>query len=146
MTTIDIPHHKNALKFKRSELPQIASHNLPDFIKHLNRQGIGVKKHHVDPSNLKATQSEFNVEKVKGMMGKDLDDKPSLTSRDGYILDGHHRWLVDHNKKQSHHTVQIDLPIHSLIKHAHSYEKSFTKTIAEQRLEVIRRVLAKQPV
>jgi hypothetical protein len=140
--TIKIPRHKDSLTFKRSELPQIRSDHMQDFIHHLGTQGVGVKRHRVEPSKLRATQSEFNVEKVKGMMGKkDLSDKPSLTSRDGYILDGHHRWLVDHNKKTSHHTVQVDLPIHDLIAKAHAYDKSFTKSISEQRNEVLRRVI-----
>lgn len=72
------------------------------------------------------------------MAKKDLSIKPSLTSKDGYILDGHHRWLVDHNKGQKHHTVTVDLPIKDLIHRAHSYGKSFTKSITEQRLEIIR--------
>ena len=140
--SIDIPKHKDALTFKRSELPQIKSDHMPDFIRHLEGQGIHVKRHHVDPSKLRATQSEFNVEKVKGMMSNPhMSDKPSITSKDHYVLDGHHRWLVDHNKKQNHHTIQVDLPIHDLIKKAHGYSKSFTKSIAEQRLDVMKKVL-----
>ena len=135
---ITIPVHKDALSFSRSDLPQIESAHVHDFIKHLRNEGIGVMNMNVRPASLKATQSEFNIEKVKGMMAKKKAPiKPSLSSADGYILDGHHRWIVDHNKGRLHNTMKIFLPIKELIGRAHSYEKSFVKNITEERIRII---------
>jgi hypothetical protein len=133
--SIDIPQHKDSLKFSRDELPQIKSDDVDGFLNHLKRKGIDHQRKIVNPSRMRATQNEFNIDKVRGMMAnKHLSGKPSLSSKDNYILDGHHRWLVDHNKKQHHNTIEIDLPIKELIKHAHGYGKSFVKSISEQMM------------
>ena len=141
---IEVPSNKDTLKFSRSELPQIKGAHIPYFISWLKKNGIKAEAHKIKASELKATQNEFNKEKVKALMHKpETELKPSISSNDGYILDGHHRWLADHNKNVKHDTIKIDLPIHALIKKAHSYDKSFTKTINEMQIRAltVKRVL-----
>lgn len=129
---IKVPKHKDALSFNRSELPQIAGKHVPDFIRSLKKSGVKVTQHLVEPKHYKPTQNEFNLVKVREMIRTDPDKiHPSISSNDSYILDGHHRWLADHNKGSKHETLTVDLPIHDLIKKAHAYGNSFTRGINE---------------
>lgn len=141
---IKVPKQKDALKFDRHQLPQIAGRHVSDFVASLKKDGIKTNQHLVEPLSLKPTQSEFNHEKIRKILHTDtLKLHPSLSSRDGYILDGHHRWVADHNKGIKHETLTVDLPIHDLIKRAHSYHHSFTKTITEERKLVIYETIRK---
>jgi hypothetical protein len=73
----------------------------PLFKKMLEEKGIKVVQTEVASDKLKATQSELVADKVIGMMNT-LENDPtneSLTapiyvSRDGYVIDGHHRWAA----------------------------------------------------
>jgi hypothetical protein len=130
--TIKIPQIKG-LKLSREQLPQIAGANINDFISKAKADGITVNRHLVNPLSLKPTQNEFNKEKVKTLLHTDDSKlKPSLSSNDGYILDGHHRWVADYNKGAKHETVTFDLPLKDLMARAHSYSKSFTRSINEK--------------
>lgn len=83
------------------------------FLDELREEGYRVGERETVPaSHLRATQSELNGKKVGGMLsslvsdkivdeetGKTLheifdDDDGIVVSRDGYILDGHHRWAA----------------------------------------------------
>ena len=78
----------------------------PVFKKMLDEKGIKTVQTEVPADKLKATQSELGGDKVVGMM-KALEEDPnhpSITapiyvSRDGFVIDGHHRWaaIVAHN-------------------------------------------------
>ena len=73
----------------------------PLFKKMLEDKGIKVVQTEVPSDKLKATQSELVGDKVIGMMNALENDPnhPSITapiyvSRDGYVIDGHHRWAA----------------------------------------------------
>jgi hypothetical protein len=91
------------------------------FKQMLEKDGIKVSEPtSVPPDRLKATQSELVGVKVAGM-SRVLADKnhpaygkitaPIYVSRDGYVLDGHHRWaaVVAHNA--SHPDDQIEMQV-----------------------------------
>lgn len=73
----------------------------PIFKKMLAEKGINVIDTEIPSDALKATQSELVGAKVAGM-AKALDvdpENPGITapiyvSRDGYVIDGHHRWAA----------------------------------------------------
>lgn len=73
----------------------------PLFRKMLEDKGIETTQTEVAADRLKATQSELGADKVLGMvegLEKNPQD-PNLTgpifvSRDGYVIDGHHRWAA----------------------------------------------------
>ena len=73
----------------------------PLFKKMLEDEGIKMVQTEVPADKLKATHSELVADKVIGMMNT-LENDPtneSLTapiyvSRDGYVIDGHHRWAA----------------------------------------------------
>jgi hypothetical protein len=73
----------------------------PLFRKMLKDKGIETTQTEVAADRLKATQSELGADKVLGMVeGLEKDpNHPALTgpifvSRDGYVIDGHHRWAA----------------------------------------------------
>lgn len=105
----------------RKKMPQLKAHPLPNswaatnlqpdkdgevnaedvFKKHLEKKGVTVKKKAVPAAMLKATQKDLVGNKVAGMLEALKNDPthekitaPILVSRDGYILDGHHRWAA----------------------------------------------------
>ena len=67
-----------------------------DFGAALERQGIGVTEKRVKAASLKATQENLDGPKVAGISGAmkagKIPDKPIYVTRDGYVIDGHHRW------------------------------------------------------
>ena len=67
------------------------------FQKHLEDMGISVKSTEVPASNLKATQTDMKGTQIALMMIDPTFDPKSQeiwVTRDGYILDGHHRWAA----------------------------------------------------
>ncbi|HSD67278.1 MAG TPA: 2'-5' RNA ligase family protein, partial [Vicinamibacteria bacterium] len=69
-----------------------------DFRKALEGMGVNVERKTVLASHLRASQAELDGPKVAGMsraMGEGkIPDKPIFVTRDGYIIDGHHRWAA----------------------------------------------------
>jgi predicted ABC-type ATPase len=68
------------------------------FIDRLTAEGISVEDKSVAASSLKATQNQLNGGKVGAMMTAmrdgNLTDAPIFVTRDGYVVDGHHRWAA----------------------------------------------------
>lgn len=64
----------------------------------LEARGVKIEHKTVPASHLRATQNELDGPKVAGMAkameaGK-IPDKGIFVTRDGYIIDGHHRWAA----------------------------------------------------
>lgn len=75
----------------------------PEFVRRLAEQGIGTKDMDIPASRLRASQSELVGANVAWMMtdgrdvvgiGKSDPDAAIFVSRDGYVIDGHHRWAA----------------------------------------------------
>jgi hypothetical protein len=70
------------------------------FVKHLASQGVSTREGEVPAATLKASQSELKGSNVAFMMSEKgqkeigLDDTAIFVSRDGYVIDGHHRWAA----------------------------------------------------
>lgn len=93
------------------------------FKKLLKKKGIKITKPvSISPDRLKATQSELVGVKVAGM-SKVLEDPnhpaygkitaPIYVSKDGYVLDGHHRWaaIVSHNVANPKNPIKMDVRV-----------------------------------
>lgn len=119
---LEIPREN--LNIHRSEMPQITSNKLPDFLKSLESQGISHQYLRIPPIHLKATQSNFHLDKVHSIIKNKPALPPSIVSRDNYILDGHHRWLADYNtdKHSPSPVLKINLPILDLLAHARRFQ------------------------
>jgi hypothetical protein len=69
------------------------------YLERLRSSGVPLTEDEALASHLKATQNELNGGKVAGIMAAaragELDlNQPIVVSKDGYIVDGHHRWAA----------------------------------------------------
>ena len=88
----------------------------------LRKNNINVKKIYSNIKLLKPTQNQLNLEKIQSMKVdiENIPKKTILTSKNNYIIDGHHRWgtiisccnnIIDcgKNKINKISTYKIDL-------------------------------------
>ena len=117
----------DGLGYKRDQMPQLGSNDLPRYIDHLRGQGVTVTTTRIDPASLKPIQSEVSSSKVGGMLGSMRDgtmrDGNIVITRDGYVLDGHHRWgaataLSFERPNVQVGAVQIGMDAKDLLPHA----------------------------
>jgi hypothetical protein len=106
-----------SLSRKREDMPQFSGQAKPGSIadktfpknkggevdgtaaysEYLKSKGVKVTLKEVTASELKASQQELRGDKVNGMVdNKNFDPagEPIYVSRDGYVIDGHHRWAA----------------------------------------------------
>ena len=133
----DIQRLKNTLNIPRKKMPQIKREYIPDFIKTLNTHGIDVSKRIVSVRNLKPTQSEVNMNKVREkhdnfVTGK-KQPKPFIVSYDNFILDGHHQLLALQtlDKDATVSCYVVNLKMKDLLQYAHDYPKVTYKDIED---------------
>lgn len=118
---------KNSLGITRSEMPQIPSAALPEFLSQLKSKGVSVKPGERKVGELKPTQAELNTEQME-TLGKKLPPEKLrsavMISSDDYILDGHHRWgeLLRQDPNNTIKVNQVNLPIRELLKEANNFE------------------------
>jgi hypothetical protein len=105
----------------------------PFFVQHLAKLGIGSREGVMRASNLRASQNELKGPNVGFFMtdsGQEIiDNEPIFVSRDGFVIDGHHRWAgkigVDLADGQQGDTdirvVVIDAPIMEVLQLAIDY-------------------------
>lgn len=121
--------HEN-LGIERADMPQLDDDVLPAFLKSYQDKGVHVKKGSVEVGRLKATQKEISAETATGMAGAyaegsfDPSKKPIIISKDGYVLDGHHRWaaMVVTDPASTMRVYQVDTDIQTLLKDAGSFK------------------------
>lgn len=98
---LNIPNLKDGLNKRRHTLPQLK--NFDEFKADLDKNRIGLSEpKSFSAKELAPTQSNFNEEKVRGMIDSgSWNTKPIIVSNDDYVIDGHHRWLAasEENKK-----------------------------------------------
>lgn len=83
------------LGLERNELPQIAPEAQGALINFLQARGVTFEETELRPGQIKPCQKGFYreaVEKAKQFIGEPA--RALLVSRDGYLLDGHHRWAA----------------------------------------------------
>ncbi len=120
-----------------SKMPVDASGEVdtePMFKKMLKEKGIKTVETEIPSDALKATQSELVGSKVAGM-AKALEKDPNhpgitapiYVSRDGYVIDGHHRWAavtsaaIAAGKPANMKVIVIDMDIKDAIPLANSF-------------------------
>lgn len=92
---------KHARDIPRGKMPQLPEdvHALGAFNSKLAERGIKAHMESVDPRSLTATQNELDASKVGKLYGAIRDggwrsDAILFASREGDVLDGHHRWAA----------------------------------------------------
>ena len=129
---------QNAKRVKDGKKPKDEVDGTEEFLTHLKKAGISASKpKRVRADKLKATQQDMNGEKVGGMMtSKDYDPsaEPIFVSRDGYVVDGHHRWAATVGRDardgrlgndQRMNVIELDAPISQILKEANAWTDSF---------------------
>jgi hypothetical protein len=135
---IEVP--KIGMTFSRSLMPQIDSHKMDEYLNYLTGKQIGYVKQKLPTSELKSTQMEFDKGKVAEMMNSGKPAKPIVVSNDGYILDGHHRWLADYNKDKNAQTsaIVVNLPILELMRVSKYYNGHEQRPLMESIKRVVK--------
>lgn len=122
-----------------SKLPKSEGGNVDGtkaFIRYLTTKGIRVTEGSIPAARLKASQAELVGANVAGMMtNKSFDPakEPIFTSRDNYVIDGHHRWasVVGRDAANSRlgklrmRELRVDAPISEVLKLANEWTKKF---------------------
>jgi hypothetical protein len=99
-TTDGVSFAATGVKVPRAEMPQVPGSKKAEFIAELDTKGVKSTRESVDPKSLKPIQSEISGQKSGQMLqsmreGKLLEgDNPLIVSRDGFVVDGHHRWAA----------------------------------------------------
>ena len=106
------------------------------FVDHMNNLGVDVQERTVLASSLKASQNELVGEKVAGMMDNPAFDPAGeaiFISRDGYVIDGHHRWAAQVGRDLEDGTIgdlplnvrMVDMDIQEVLEEANKFAKEF---------------------
>lgn len=139
---------RSSLDIERIDMPQISSKNYDDYVEFLRKNGIqttSTTSRRVD--TLKPTQNELSLPRVKKILDRLLsdyykNDKGEVVSplkyrlivtRDGHILDGHHRWataliLSPENRMP---VIELDTDIKKLLSVTKRYDKADFKAFAK---------------
>ena len=133
----------NGLRLNRSELPQIKSTEVPEFIDWMKEKGVDSFRTSVKAGSLNPIQLEINLDKVDGMKAvhqsgqKDMGAKPVMVSNDDYLIDGHHRWYALKELGEDINVVMFNEPIDELLSLIKQFPKTTYKGVTDEGNEVI---------
>lgn len=122
---------ERSLGAKRKDMPVISSWQVDDFYKHLKSENIKAEFTRLPVSDMKPIQRQIYFDKLVnteiefgGMKhGSDQTNKTIIMSREGHIIDGHHRWAtaVLQDPTIEIKTLKVNMDIHSLLRYAMQY-------------------------
>ena len=118
-------------------MPQIHKNDYNEFIDYLKDNGAEFSKQTMPAQQLKATQGEFSDKGVMKQVDKQMRGeprKPVIASQDNYIIDGHHRWLVAWNTKDSVDVFKVNINADKLLKLVKDFPKTTYKDIYTEDL------------
>jgi len=107
----------------RDEMPQIDEKDYVVFFGFLKERNVQMEIKTFHPKELHAHQ-RVNWSKVHAM-DQTVMDKPILVSKDGYVLDGNHRWWAHVLQKTDLKAYQIDLEFEEAIKLLFDFPKTY---------------------
>lgn len=119
---------KGDIGIPRSLMPQFTLRRKPfsrkllnDFRRYLKKK-YGIKSRRVikTAGELNPSQNEISRPRVEGLIEDDIVEKqevPLLVSKNGYIVDGHHRWAAFRLKapKKPIEAIVVDAPIKDIL-------------------------------
>lgn len=127
---MNIPSFDSPYQFKRNELPQIKPDVFEEFLEDFD---ISYYIGDVDPNDLLPIQCEFSEEKIKAMQERMLrgDDMQGtiIISDDGFVIDGHHRWLANMFNKTMVRAIVLDIGVEKAIYSVREFNKSTSEGI-----------------
>lgn len=129
----------------RNDMPQLDGAVVKEFVADLRKQGLKITNETVPVDSLKATQNEMETANALSKAANFLRGKyPGLknaivVSKDGHILDGHHRWAAlqlaqeASGVKQTMDIIRVNTTIQDLIKRANAFEGVTQRAMGEAR-------------
>lgn len=127
----DVPNSEDSLGKARYTMPQVHKEEL---LKDIGKDGF--TRESVDTSSLTPTQKHFNWDKVDGIASSGKPIPEIIVSRDGYVIDGHHRWLGAHNRDGKINIVRVRQNADDLLKFLKDKPYVITKKLNEAKFEV----------
>lgn len=112
------PQESGTLGIPRANMPQVRTSDRPAMLEFLAERGIANQRTMMPAAGLKPTQAEFSKPKVDGAMSAPDDGSMKntvLVSSDGYVLDGHHRWMARAQQGKQIDAIRLDAPIRQLL-------------------------------
>lgn len=134
----DFPAESGTLGIPRAKMPQVKMKVRPQLYAFLEGRGISSRSETVAPDSLKPTQAEFSPTKVQGARELTGEAAGVLVSSDGYVLDGHHRWLAKAANGEPVDVRRFDAPIDQLL----DAVREFSGTTVSNESDVLREARA----
>lgn len=126
-----VPNIHKSLGRLRHGMPQLGKFD--DFMADLKKNKVKSTLETIEPKKLIPTQKNFNQEKVDKMIADGgWDKKPIISSKDNYVVDGHHRWLAAHQSKKKVQSRVIDMNAEDLLDFLDGKEYVEKKKINEE--------------
>lgn len=87
----------------RKDMPQIRKEHWDEFLRYSKSRTMVTRENDIDPYTLQMIQTQWSQERVDAIPLEKLK-YPILISKDGFVLDGNHRWL---KAKQEHVSIPV---------------------------------------
>lgn len=103
------------LTYSRANMPQLGP--IDQFLEKLRAKGVKYKHVKVNSRDLKASQSEFNLDSVRSIINDPRPTKSAVViSSDNYIADGHHRVCANLTRGVMTKAIRVELPVLELLR------------------------------
>ena len=112
---VNFDAESGTLGIPRADMPQVKLAKRQQLYAHLEKMGITHTKEDVAADTLKPSQAEYSPSKAHNAKELEGNKAEVLVSSDGYVLDGHHRWLSRALLHESVPVVRFSAPIKELI-------------------------------
>ena len=100
--------------FARKDMPQIDTAGLLADLKAAEKK---YEELDIAAKDLQPSQKEFNLEKVKRIAEEGTWKKnPIISTNDGFVVDGHHRWKAALEKESEVKSIRVDMGLKELLK------------------------------
>ena len=131
-------------EIKRVDMPQVKNKSVPDILELFDKYNISYTEGKLEVGKLLYTQEDYIPSKLNGMIDKmksgDWEDNPIFISKDGYILDGHHRALAykkHYGEDYSISVIRVDLPKEDALKVFSVGAEKVSESITEAKSKTI---------
>ena len=126
-------------KLPRNILPQIPSDKMEEFLEFVKNNEVSVKHGRAPIIKLKPIQSHINREKVEKIKKNAKTQKlsPILVSKEGFVIDGHHRWVAQRElEEETMDVILINATLKDVISLCYLFDGVQFKGLHENKLGV----------
>ena len=143
---INKPKASDTMGITRDKMPQVKQDDYQEYKTYLKDNGVTLRPEVIDAKDLKPMQSEFSDQGVAKQMnrnkekGEGMNPKPLLASSDGYIIDGHHRWLAAVNSGFKVNILRANVDAQELLSLTLKFPRVYFKDIYtedDEQMDVI---------